>query len=198
MTRLPVRKSWPPTRRSTQSHVRSSTTAASKTERASSESIRARAPATVEYGNRLERIGRRRAQGRRLPPDADTGTGEFNAPVAFSPNTPFTGSVIGNRHPSRHSFCSLPTKQARAWHDAGSGSERLIKTPLETSKVSALADKALYDTRPSSRHISFQEKSRASNDNSTTTPTYLPPRRTSMQQPSQSRTAHWSGFQGHV
>ena len=169
MTRLPVRKSWPPTRRSTQSHVRSSTTAASKTERASSESIRARAPATVEYGNRLERIGRRRAQGRRLPPDADTGTGEFNAPVAFSPNTPFTGSVIGNRHPSRHSFCSLPTKQARAWHDAGSGSERLIKTPLEMPMVSALASKALHSIRASSRQVSFLGKGRASTDSTSTT-----------------------------
>jgi hypothetical protein len=28
--------------------------------------------------------------------------------------------VIGNRHPSRHSFCSLPTKRSRACQDAGS------------------------------------------------------------------------------
>ena len=108
MTRILIRKSRPPTRRSTQSYVRSSTTMASNTERESSESIRARAPATVEHGNRLERIGRRRAQGRRPPPDTDMGTRAFNAPVAFSPNSPVTRSVIGNRHPSRHSFCSLP------------------------------------------------------------------------------------------
>jgi len=106
--RTPIRKSRPPTRRSTQSHVRSSTAMVSKTERTSCELIRARALATVEYGNRLERIGRPRAQGRRPPPDAGTGTRAFNAPVAFSPNLPVTGSVIGNRHSSRHSFCSLP------------------------------------------------------------------------------------------
>jgi len=106
--RLPVRKSRPPTRCSTHSSVRSSTDTASKTERVSSESIRARAPTSVEYGNRLEQIGRSRAQGRRPLPDARTGARAFNAPVAFPPNTPVTGSVIGNRHPSRHSFCSLP------------------------------------------------------------------------------------------
>ena len=74
--------------------------------------------ATVEYESRLERTGRRRAQGRRPPPDARMGTRAFNAPVAFSPNTPVTGSVIGNRHPSRHSFCSLPhqTTQSVSGH----------------------------------------------------------------------------------
>jgi hypothetical protein len=106
--RLPVRRSRPPTRRSNQSHVQSSTTAASKTERASSESIRARAPTIVEYRNRLERTGRRRTQGRCPLPNACMGTRAFNALVAFSPNTPVTGSVIGNRHPSHHSFCSIP------------------------------------------------------------------------------------------
>jgi len=68
----------------------------------------ARAPVTVEYGNRLEQIRRHRAQGHCLLPDTGTGSRALNAPVAFSPNTPVTGSVIGNRHPSCHSFCSLP------------------------------------------------------------------------------------------
>ena len=88
--------------------ARSSTTAASKTEMASSESIRGRALATVEYGSGLAQTGRHRAQGRRPPPDMRTRARAFNAPVAFPPNTLITGSVIGNRHPSRRSFCSLP------------------------------------------------------------------------------------------
>ena len=107
MTRISVRKSRPPTRRPTQLDARSSMAIVSNTERASCESIRARAPATVEYGNRLERIRRRRAQGHRPPPDAGTRTRAFNVPAAFPPNPLVTGSVIGNRHPSRHSFCSL-------------------------------------------------------------------------------------------
>ena len=124
-----------PTRRSNQSHVRSSTTAASKTERVSSESIRTRAPATVEYGNRLERIRRRRAQGRRPPPDAGTGTRAFNAPVAFSPNTPVTGSVIWNRHLSRHSFLQpSPPNNPEHVKTQEAGSERLIKTPSRQPK----------------------------------------------------------------
>jgi len=55
ITRLPVRRSRPPTRRSNQSHALSSTTTALKTEKASSESIRPRASTTVEYENRLEK-----------------------------------------------------------------------------------------------------------------------------------------------
>jgi len=108
ITRILLRKLRPPTRRSTQSYVWSSTAMASNTERTSNESTRARPPVTVEYGNRLERIERRRVQGRCPPPDAGTGTRAFNAPHAFSPNPQVTGSVIRNRHSSRHSFCSLP------------------------------------------------------------------------------------------
>ena len=100
--------SRPSTRRSGQTYARPSTTAASKAEMASSESIKARVRATVEYGNGLARIRRRRVQGRRPPPDARTRARAFNALVAFPPNTLVTGSVIGNRHPSRRSFCSLP------------------------------------------------------------------------------------------
>ena len=118
ITRLPVRRSRPSTRRSGQTYARSSTTAASKTEMASSESIKARARATIEYGNGLARTRRRRAQGRRPPPDARTRARAFNAPVAFPPNTLVTGSVIGNRHPSRRSFCSLlhQTTQSMSGH----------------------------------------------------------------------------------
>jgi len=108
ITRLPVRRSRPSTRRSGHTCARSSTIVASKTEMASSESIRGRALATVEYGNGLARTGRRRAQGRRPPPDARTRARAFNAPDAFLPNALVTGSMIGNRHPSHRSFCSLP------------------------------------------------------------------------------------------
>jgi len=61
----------------------------------------------------VERIGGCRAQGRRPPPDTRTGARAFNAPVAFPPNTPVMGSVTGNRHPSRHSFCSLPRQMTQ-------------------------------------------------------------------------------------
>jgi len=162
MTRMHIRKSRPPTRRSTQSRVRSSTAIVSNKERASYKSIRSRAPAIVEHGNRLEQIGRRRAQGRRPPPDAGTGTRAFNAPVTFSPNPPVTASVIGNRHPSRHSFCSLPhqTSHNMAGHREWVGTSN--QDTLETPKVSALAGKALYGTRPSS-------------DSTSTTPTQMLP-----------------------
>jgi len=182
ITRISVRKSRPPTRRPTQLYARSSTAIASNTERASCESTRARAPATVEYGTRLERIGRRRAQGRRPPRDAGTGTRAFNAPAAFSPNPPVTGSVIGNRRPSCHSFCSLlhQTSQNVAGRREWVGTSN--QDPLETPKVSALASEALHGIRPSSRQVSFLGKGRATSDNTSTTPTQLLPQRTSMQQ----------------
>ena len=175
ITRLPVRRSRPSTRRSGHTYVGSSTTAASKTEMASSESIKGRAPATVEYGNGLARTRRRRAQGRRPPPDARTRARAFNAPVAFPPNTLVTGSVIGNRHPSRRSFCSLPHQMTRACQDAGSRDGTSNQDPLETSKVNALDSKALYGVRPSTRHDSFLGKGWVSCDNTATTPTYQPP-----------------------
>jgi len=115
MTRISVHKSRPPTRHPTQLYARSSTTAASNTERASCESTRARAPATVEYGNRLERIRRHRAQGRRPPPDTGTGTRAFNAPAALSPNMSVMGSVIGNRHPSCPHQTSQNVAGRRKW-----------------------------------------------------------------------------------
>ena len=108
VTRLSVRRTRPSTRRSGCAYTQPSTFAASKTEIASSEPIRGRALATVKYGNGLERIGKRRAQGHCPPPDARTRARAFNAPAVFPPNTLTTGSVIGNRHPSHRSFCSLP------------------------------------------------------------------------------------------
>ena len=141
--RLPVCKSRSLTRRSTQSRVWSSTAVASKMERASSESIRARAPTIVEYGNRPEGIGRRRAQGRRPPPDARTGARAFNAPVAFPPNTPVTGSVIGKRHRPVILFAAFPTKQSRVCQDAASRVGTPNQDPLVTSRVNALDSKVL-------------------------------------------------------
>jgi len=79
-------------------------------------------------------------------------------------------------------FVAFPTKQARTWQGAGSGLERLIKTPLETPKVSALASEALHGIRPSSRHVSFLGKGRVTNDSTSTTLTQLLPRRTSVQE----------------
>ena len=114
ITRLPVRRSRPPTRRTDRSHAQSSTAAASKTKRVSGEPHKGRALTTVEYGNRLERTSRRRAQGHRPPSDAHTRTRAFNAPVPFPHNTLVTGSVMGNRHPSHHSFCSLPHRMTQS------------------------------------------------------------------------------------
>jgi len=168
----------------------------SNTKRASSESTRAEAPATIEYGNRLERIGRRRAQGHHPPPDVGTRTKAFNVSAVFSPNLPVTGSVIGNRHPSRHSFCSLPHQTSQNVAGRREWVRTSNQNPLEAPKVSVLASKALYDTRPSSRHVSFLKKGRATSDSTSTTPTQLLPRRTCVQQINQSRTAQRTGYRG--
>jgi len=166
----------------------------SNTERASCESIKARAPATVEHENRLVQIRRPRAQGRCPLPDVGTRTKAFNAPAGFSPNPPVTGSVIGNRHPSCHSFCSFPHQRSqnvvgrREW--VGTSNQ----DPLEMPKVSALDSEALHGTRPLSRHVSFLGNGRATSDSTSTTPTQLLPRRTSVQQINQSRTVHRAGY----
>ena len=117
-------------------------------------------------------------------------------PAAFSPNLQVTGSVIRNRHPSRHSFCSLPhqTSQNVAGRLEWVGTS--YQDPLETSKVSALVGKALYGTRPSSRHISFLKKGRASRDSTTTTPMQMRSQRTSMQLINQPRAACGPEYQG--
>jgi len=101
----------------------------------SSEPLSGRASTTVEYGNGLEQTRRRRAQGHRPPPDARTRTRAFNAPVAFPPNTLVTGSVMGNRHPSRHSFCSLPPpNDPERVRTREAGMERLVRTPSRRQK----------------------------------------------------------------
>ena len=87
VTRLSVRRMRPLARSSGHAYTQPSTSTTSKTEIASSESIRGRALAAVEYGNGLTRTGRRRAQGRRPPPDARTRAGALNAPDASPPNT---------------------------------------------------------------------------------------------------------------
>jgi len=143
--RLPVRRSRPSTRRPNQTYIRSSTTVASKTEKPSSESIRAQARATVEYGNGLARTRRRRAQGHRPPPDARTRARAFHAPVAFPPNTLATGSMIGNTHPSHHPFCSFPRQTTQSVPRRRKQDGASNRDPLETSKVNALDNKAPHD-----------------------------------------------------
>ena len=149
VTRLSVRRAWTSTRRSGRTYTQPSTAAASKTEIASSESIRGRVLATVEYGNGLERIGKRRAQGHCPPPDARTRARALNAPDASSPNTQVTGGVIGNRHPSHRPFCSLPTERPRACQDAGNKDGTSNRDPLETFKVSAPDIATLHGVQPS-------------------------------------------------
>jgi len=180
ITRLPVRRSRPSIRRSGHTCALPSTTATSKTEIASSESIMGRTLVTVEYGNRLIRTGRHRAQGRRPPRDARTRAGALNAPDASPPNTRVTGGVIGNRHPSHQSFCSLPTERPRACQDAGNKDGTSNRDPLKTFKVSAPDIATLHGIRPSTEQGSFQGTSGTSTDNTTTTPPDLPLYRTSM------------------
>jgi len=151
------------------SAIRSSMAAASKTEKASSEPFRGRASTTVEYGNGLERTRRHRAQGHRPPPDARTRTQAFNAPVAFPSNTLVTGSVMGNRHPSRHSFCSLPHQMTQ-----GVSGREEPGWKGWASKVNALDSMALHGVQPLTGHVSFLRKGWASTNGTATTLTYQP------------------------
>ena len=145
-------------------HARPSTAAASKTEIASSESVRARATTAVEYGSGLERTERRRAQGRRPPPDARTRVGALNAPDASPPNTQVTEGVIGSKLLSHRSFCSLPTERPRACQDAGNEDGTSNRDPLETPKVSAPDISILHGVRPSTEQGPFLGASWASTD----------------------------------
>ena len=100
--------------------------------------------------NRLTRTGRRRAQGRRPPPDARTRVGALNVSDASPPNTQVTGGVIGNRHLSHRSFCSFPTKRPRACQDAGNKDGTSNRDPSRHSR-SVLRISAHYtasDPRP--------------------------------------------------
>jgi hypothetical protein len=143
--RLPVRRSRPLIRRSNLTYAPPSTVAASKTEIASSESVRARATTAVEYGSGLERTERRRAQGHCPPPDARTRARAFNAPDASPPNTRVTGG-----------FCPIVLFAAFPPNDPGrvrtreTRMERLIGTPSRHPR-SALQISAYYaapDPRP--------------------------------------------------
>jgi len=103
----PAYKSRPLTRRPpvlTRDCQNTMSTIASNMERGSCESTKARPNSNRRIRNWLVRTNEPRAQGRRPPPDAGTGTRAFNVPAAFSPNPTITGSVIGNRHPSNRSF----------------------------------------------------------------------------------------------
>jgi len=196
VTRLPVRRSRPSIRRSGHTCALPSTAATSKTQLASSESIRGRALVTVEYGNRLIRTGRRRAQGRRPPPNTRMRAEALNAPDASPPNTQVTGGVIGNRHPSHRSFCSLPTERPGACQDAGNKDGTSNQDPLETFKVSAPDIATLHGVRPSTEQGSFLGTSGTSTDNTATTPPDLPLYCTSMRPLNQHKTAHRAECRG--
>ena len=129
ITRLSVRRSRPSTRRSDHTYAQPSTTATSKTEMTSSESIRGRAPATVEYGNRLVRIWKRRAQGYCPPPDARTRAEALNTPATFPPNALVTGSVIGTGTRPVVLSAAFPANDLGRVRTKETGMERLISTP---------------------------------------------------------------------
>jgi hypothetical protein len=124
ITRPSVHKTRSSIRRSVHTYAQPSTAAASKTEVASSESIRARAPTAVEYGSGLERIKRRRAQGHCPPPDARTRARAFNAPDASPPNTRVTGDVIREQasvpsfflQPSHQTTLDVSERGKRGWN----------------------------------------------------------------------------------
>ena len=99
--------------------------------------------ATVEYGNRLVRIERPRAQGCRPPPDAGTGTRAFNAPAAFSPNSSVTGSVIGNKHPSNRSFLQPCPPNEPEHGRAQRGGRNVLSSPPSRRPKSALCSARL-------------------------------------------------------
>ena len=82
MTKAPIRKSRSPTQRPPAGYRRPQPQ--TQKERCANQ-LGLDQMATVEYGNRLVRIKRPRAQGCHPPPDAGTGTTAFNAPATFSP-----------------------------------------------------------------------------------------------------------------
>jgi len=85
----------------------------------SSKSIRARWPATVDYGNSVERIDRPRAQKRSPLPIAGTGARAFNVAAMLPPNPTVTGSVIGEQAPIKSllfSALSSRLEKSMNWH----------------------------------------------------------------------------------
>ena len=72
---------------------------ASNTETESSGSTRARWPATIEYGNSVERINGTRAQKRPPLPVASTEVRALNLTAMLPPNPTVMGSMIGEQAP---------------------------------------------------------------------------------------------------
>ena len=110
------------------------------------------------------------------------------------------GGVIGNRHPSHRSFCSLPTERPKACQDAGNKDGTSNRDPLETFKVSALDTTTIHGVRTWTKQDSFLRTSGTSTDDTTTTPPDLPPYRTSvrpMNQHKTARRAECSGTRNH-
>ena len=171
ITRLPVRGSRPPIRRSNLAYAPPSTAATSKTEIASSESIR------------------RRARGRHPPPDTRTRAGALNVPDASPPNALVTGGAIGNRLPSRQSFCSFPTERPGVCRDTGNKDGASNRDTLETPKVSAPDISILRGVRPSTKQGPFPGTSWASTDDTTATLPDSPPYRTDMRSQNQCKAA---------
>ena len=98
---------------------------------------------TIEYGNRLERIRRRRAQGHCPPPDARTRAGTLNAPDASPPNTQVTGGVIGKGICPIVLFAAFPPNDPGRVRTQETRMERLIGTPSRHPR-SALQTSAHY------------------------------------------------------
>jgi len=109
-------------------------TIASNTKKGSCESTEARLSNDRRIRNWIVRIDRPR-EGRRPPPDADTGTRAFNAPALFSPNPTVMGNVIGSKHPSNQPFLQrYPSKGVRVWPSTVRRSERHVTAPSRCSK----------------------------------------------------------------
>ena len=152
---------------------------------------------TVEYGNRLIRIERPRAQGRSPPPGAGTGTMTFNVPATFSPNPSITGSVIGNKHPSHHSFLQ-PCPPNRPEHArVQRGGRNVPSRPPRDIQSQRLAQQGFARHLTLEQACSFQGKGWATKDGTSTTLTRLQSRCTSVQRISWTRTAHRSRILGH-
>jgi hypothetical protein len=154
-------------------------TIASNTEKGSCESAEARLSVDRGIRNWLIRIDRPRAQKRRPPPDAGTGTRIFNAPAAFSPHPAVTGSVIGSKHPSNRPFwqpCPPDEPEyGRAQRDDQNVLSRLPsrrpKSALTSARLRAASDPRVDTFLP-------KEESGGERQHLSTTLTRLQPRRT--------------------
>jgi len=181
MTRGPVRKSRPLTRRPpirTRDYQNAMTTIASSTEKGSCESTKARLDSDRRIRKQLIRINKPRAQGRRPPPDAGTGTRAFNAPVVFSPNPTVTGSVTGSKHPCNPPFCSLVPQMSQSMAEHSETVGTSCHGPPRGAQSQRADQRGLVRHRSLERTRSFPKKSQAMKDSTSTTLTQLLPRRT--------------------